>query len=143
MGGIERSQERKDETHEVFTDTAKAIDLVNRIEVRNPALFSDPTKTIIDPAVGDGQLLSECLIRRLERGCDFGEALISLRGLDLMKDNVELCRERLLCGREEYRWWANKYIIQGDALKNAYNFGEPIKFGGGLSKGFDLFEIES
>ena len=142
MGGIERSKERTDATHEVFTDSTKAIDLVNRIEKFNPKLFTDPSKTIIDPAVGDGTLLAECLIRRLERGCGFEESLITLRGLDLMLDNVELCRERLLCGCEQFRWWANKYIVQGDALNNAYNFGEPIKFGGGLSKGYDLFEIE-
>lgn len=138
MGGIERSKERTDTTHEVFTDTAKAVDLINRIENQNPLLFTDPNKTIIDPAMGDGSLLGECLIRRMERGCSFGESLISLRGLDLMMDNVLLCRKRLLMGHTEYNWWAEKYLAQGDALQDKYSFGEPVHFGGNP----DLFSQE-
>ena len=57
------------------------------------------------------------MIRKLENGIDFETALSTIYGVDMMQDNVDLCRERLLCGREDLRHIVEKNIIQGDALK--------------------------
>jgi hypothetical protein len=60
------------------------------------------------------------LIRKLANGIDFATALGSIYGVDIMQDNVESCRERLLCGLEQYRHIVEKNIVCADAL--SYNF---------------------
>jgi len=49
-----------------------------------------------------------------------------------MQDNVDLCRERLLCGREDLRHIVDKNIVCADALTYDYTFGEVATFGNGL-----------
>ena len=100
MSGIDRDQLRIKATSEVFTPTPLVQELLDTID---QTLFTDPLKTFLDPSCGDGQFLSEILIRKIENGSTFEQALGSLYGVDLMKDNVELCRERLLCGQEHLR----------------------------------------
>ena len=39
-----------------------------------------------------------------------------------MQDNVDLCRERLLCGREDLRHIVEKNIICADGLRYHYRF---------------------
>ena len=46
-------------------------------------------RTFIDNSCGDGQFLSEVLIRKLESGIDFEQALKTIYGVDLMPDNVK------------------------------------------------------
>jgi hypothetical protein len=92
----------------------------------DPAVFADPTKTFLDPSCGDGQFLSEVLIRKLENGSTFEQALGTVYGVDLMQDNVDLCRNRLLCGREDLRAIVEKNIVCHDALTYDYSFGEKM-----------------
>jgi type I restriction-modification system DNA methylase subunit len=88
-------------------------------------LFTDPTKTFIDPACGDGQFLSEVLIKKIENGSDFETALSTIYGVDIMQDNVDQCKERLLCGREDLRAIVDKNIVCTNSLEYDYLFGEP------------------
>jgi hypothetical protein len=92
----------------------------------------DPEKTFLDPTCGDGQFLGEVLIRKLENSIPFEEALSTIYGVDLMQDNVDLCRERLLCGREDLRHIVERNIVCADAIEYNYTFGEPEVFGNGL-----------
>jgi len=39
-----------------------------------------------------------------------------------MQDNVELCRERLLCGREDLRHIVEQNIVCADGLRYHYRF---------------------
>ncbi len=133
MSGIDREKSRIKATGEVFTPTS----LVNEILVNLPAeLFTNPDKTFLDNSCGDGQFLGEVLIRKIENGIDFEQALATIYGVDLMQDNVNLCRERLLCGREDLRHIVEKNIVCADALTYDYTFGEKETFGNGL------FEVE-
>ena len=132
MSGVERDRVRVKATGEVFTPSWLAIEGLRQIEKQNPDAFSDPSKTFIDPAAGDGTLLGEALIRKLENGIDFETALSTIYGVDLMQDNVELCRERLLCGVEELRHIVMKNIVCNDATTYDYLFGESEIFGNGL-----------
>jgi type I restriction-modification system DNA methylase subunit len=129
MSGVERDDTRVKATGEVFTPTTLVQEILDNLD---PTLFSDPTKTFIDPACGDGQFLGEVLIRKMENGIDFETALSTIYGVDLMQDNVELCRERLLCGREDLRHIVEKNIVCADALEYDYLFEEPDVFGNGL-----------
>jgi len=126
MSGVERDELRIKSTGEVFTPT----DLVQTVLDKLPKeLFTDSTKTFLDPACGDGQFLSEILVRKLENGIDFETALSSIYGVDIMEDNIELCRERLLCGREDLRHIVESNIVVADGLDYDYLFGKPETFG--------------
>lgn len=127
MSGVERNKLRVKATGEVFTPTPLVQEILDRLD---PELFKDPTKTFIDPACGDGQFLGEVLIRKLENGIDFETALSTIYGVDLMQDNVDLCRERLLFGREDLRHIVEKNIVCADGLEYDYQFGEPLVYGG-------------
>ena len=69
-----------------------------------------------------GQWLGEVLIRKIENGIDFETALSTIYGVDLMQDNVDLCRERLLCGREDLRHIVEQNIVCADGLRYHYRF---------------------
>jgi hypothetical protein len=76
----------------------------------------------LDNSCGDGQFLSEVLIRKLENGSTFEQALSTIYGVDLMPDNVKLCQDRLLCGQEQYRHIVEQNIVCADALRYHYRF---------------------
>jgi N-6 DNA Methylase len=119
MSGVERDKLRVKATGEVFTPTPLVQEILDKLD---PELFKDPTKTFIDPSCGDGQFLSEVLIRKVENGIDFETALSTIYGVELMEDNVKLCRDRLLCGREDLRYIVENNIVCADSLKYHYRF---------------------
>ena len=119
MSGVERDKARVKATGEVFTPT----ELVQKILDQLPQnTFTDNDKTFLDPSCGDGQFLGEILIRKMENGSTFEQALSTVYGVDLMQDNVELCRERLLCGREDLRHIVEQNIVCADGLRYHYRF---------------------
>ena len=119
MSGVDREKTRVKATGEVFTPT----DLVQEVLDQLPQdQFTDTSKTFLDPSCGDGQFLGEVLIRKMENGSTFEQALSTVYGVDLMQDNVELCRERLLCGREDLRHIVEQNIVCADGLRYHYRF---------------------
>tara|TARA_B110000483_G_C18004589_1_gene468624 strand:- start:371 stop:844 length:474 start_codon:yes stop_codon:yes gene_type:complete len=119
MSGVEREQARVKETAEVFTPTPLVEEILDKMD---PLLFTNSEKTFLDPACGDGQFLASVLYRKLENDIDFEQALSTIYGVDLMPDNVELCRERLLCGREDLRHIVEQNIVCADGLRYHYRF---------------------
>jgi hypothetical protein len=119
MSGIEREKSRVKATGEVFTPTPVVQKILTKLP---PDSFTDITKTFLDPSCGDGQFLGEILIRKMENGSTFEQALSTIYGVDIMIDNVDLCRERLLCGRQDLRHIVEKNIQCRDGLKFGYNF---------------------
>ena len=122
MGGIARDKLRVKQTNEVFTPTDLVIESLDSLP--NQDVFVDSTKTFLDPACGDGQYLSEVLIRKLQNDIDFEAALSTIYGVDLMPDNVKLCQDRLLCGREDLRHIVEKNIVCADGLRYHYRFDD-------------------
>ena len=119
MSGVDRENARVKATGEVFTPTWLVEEILDEMD---QSLFSDPTKTFLDPSCGDGQFLASVLYRKLQNGIDFETALSTLYSVDLMEDNVELCRERLLCGREDLRHIVEQNIVCADGLRYHYRF---------------------
>jgi len=119
MGGIERDNLRVKATGEVFTPTDLVRVVLENMDIEK---FKDPNRTFLDPACGDGQFLGEIMIRKIENGSTFEEALCTVYGVDLMQDNVDLCRERLLCGQEHLRYIVEKNIQCKDGLTYGYKF---------------------
>jgi len=134
MSGIEREENRVKATGEVFTPTWFVQEILDNLETHDESLFKDPTEAILDPSCGDGQFLGEALIRKIENGIDFETALSTIYGVELMEDNVELCRDRLLCGREDLRHIVEQNIVCADALRYHYRFDgtDPYKTGDDL-----------
>jgi hypothetical protein len=119
MSGVEREHVRVKATGEVFTPTPLVQEVLDKLPQEQ---FTDSNKTFLDPACGDGQFLGEVLIRKIENGSTFEQALSTIYGVDLMQDNVELCRERLLCGHEDLRHIVEKNIVCADGLRYHYRF---------------------
>jgi type I restriction-modification system DNA methylase subunit len=119
MSGVQRTQQRIKATGEVFTPTELVQEMLDQLP---PELFTDPTKTFLDNSCGDGQFLGEVLIRKMENGSTFEQALSTIYGVDLMPDNVEECRKRLLCGRDDLEHIVRTNIVCHDALTYDYSF---------------------
>ena len=103
MSSIDRDKQRIQSTAEIFTPTDLVIEMLNNIDINR--LGSG--KTILDPACGDGQFLTAIkwvkvyVHQMTEEG-----ALQDIYGVDIMRDNVDLCKKRLGGGT----------ILMGDSL---------------------------
>lgn len=103
MSGVDRSRSRVQVTAEIFTPTSLVLEIFQYLDLR---LF-DPGRTILDPACGDGQfLLAAKWVKILHHGMSEENALKDIYGVDLMRDNVDLCRKRLGGG----------LLLMGDSL---------------------------
>lgn len=127
MSGVDRDRLRIKQTAEVFTPTSLVQEILDKLEEEDPTLFSDPAKTFLDNSCGDGQFLSEVVIRKMERSkCSLEQALSTTYGVELMEDNVFECRKRLAGPNptEEILKIVNKNIVCHDALSYHYFFDE-------------------
>ena len=119
MSGVERDRARVKSTGEVFTPTPLVQEMLDQLP---SDVFTDPSKTFLDNSCGDGQFLGEVLIRKMENGSTFEQALSTVYGVDLMQDNVEECRKRLLCGRTDLEQIVRTNIVCHNALTYDYSF---------------------
>lgn len=115
---VEREDARIKKTGEVFTPTALVQEMLNKLPSKR---FTLKNETFLDPSCGNGQFLSEVLIKKLENGITFENALKTIYGIDIMLDNIEICRNRLLCEQEQYRYIVEKNIVCADALNFNYD----------------------
>ena len=125
MSGVERDKLRIKQTAEVFTPTELVQEMLDKLEEQDPTLFSDPNKTFLDNSCGDGQFLSEVVIRKMERsGCSLEQALTTTYGVELMEDNVIECKKRLAGPNPtpEILEILDKNIVCHDALTYDYSF---------------------
>jgi len=118
MSGVERDRARILKTQEVFTPTDKVREILDNYDQQ----FKDPDQTFLDNSCGDGQFLGEVLIRKMENGSTFEQALSTIYGVDLMQDNVLECRRRLLCGRTDLEHMVRTNIVCQNALTYDYSF---------------------
>lgn len=103
MGEINRDEYRIKATAEVFTPT----DLVVRMLKKSNLDDYSPGKTVLDPACGDGQFLTAIKwVKVFQFDMSEEDALKDIYGVDIMRDNVDLCKKRLGGGT----------IIMGDSL---------------------------
>ena len=153
MSGVERDKLRVKATGEVFTPTELVLEILENVPIEK---FTDPTKTFLEPSCGDGQFLGEVLIRKMENGSTFEQALSTVYGVDLMIDNCLECIKRLhgvgqepviktIEGTDIPKVWRKdglnaifevngkiSNIVCADGLLYDYSFGEVETFGQGL-----------
>ena len=75
---------------EVFTPTELVLEILDQL----PAQVWDTGKTYLDPTCGNGQFLAAVLIIKMELG--HPTPLSTIYGVDIMQDNVDECRQRLI-----------------------------------------------
>ena len=129
MSGIQRDKSRVKQTAEIFTPTELVVEKIDKLEKVDPELFTNPTKTFLDNSCGDGQFLSEVIIRKMERSnCTLEQALSTTYGVELMEDNVKLCKKRLAGPNptQEILDILDKNIVCHDALTYDYSFGGEV-----------------
>ena len=105
MSEIERDKQRIQSTAEHFTPTDLVIEMLGNIDINRLGRG----KTVLDPACGDGQFLMavKCVKVHIHQMTE-EEALEDIYGVDIMRDNVDLCKKRLGGGT----------ILMGDSLNN-------------------------
>lgn len=104
MQGIERTIDRVRRTGEHFTPTDLVLEMVSGMPLED----FGAGRTVLDPACGDGQfLVAAKWIKVFHHGMSEAEALADIYGIDIMADNVAICRQRLGGGT----------IVVGDALQ--------------------------
>ena len=103
MSSIDRDKQRIQSTAEIFTPTDLVIEMLNNIEIDRLGAG----KTILDPACGDGQFLTAIKwVKVYIHQMTESDALEDIYGVDIMRDNVDLCKKRLGGGT----------ILMGDSL---------------------------
>jgi hypothetical protein len=83
---------RRKLTAEDFTPLALVDEMLDKL----PAEVWAPEKTFIDNSAGNGNFLVRVLARKLEASHDPLQALSTIYGVELMADNVEEMRGRML-----------------------------------------------
>jgi len=95
MSGVDRESDRVKATGEVYTPTELVIEIMQKMVESDSNVFG-PGKTVIDPACGDGQFLVPVKwYKVLVHGMSEKDALNDIYGVDIMPDNVEVCKRRL------------------------------------------------
>lgn len=96
-------------------------------------VWSDPSKTFLDPTAGNGNFLVAVVKLKVRCGSTPTQALSSTYGVDILMDNVIECRERLLetvekeSGLVRDGTWVKaveKNIVCANALEYDFEFGE-------------------
>jgi len=111
--------ERVKELGEVFTPTELVLEMIGQL----PDEMFEDGRTFLDPTVGNGQFLAALAIIKRELG--HREVLSALFGADIMQDNVDECKARLLDivgDTVENKAIVDKNIVCADGLKYDYSF---------------------
>jgi len=117
---IVRDKERIVNTNEIFTSLEFVL---YGLELAYPTeFFKDPNISYSDNCVGEGAWLVGMALKRMKAGLSHEESIKNLFGVDIMQDNIDACRERLLCGQEHLRPLMEQNIQCQDALKYGYKF---------------------
>ena len=147
--GLVKSKQRVADHGEVFTPGWMVEEMLDLVKAESERIDS----RFLEPACGSGNFLNSVLKRKLVtvqaryRKSDFERrhhalfALMCIYGIELLKDNVEECRESLLSIYAEYlqsspddKWYRAAEsvlavnILQGDALTLTTTAGKPIEF---------------
>ena len=90
--GINRDKERIKKNGEVFTPKNLVEQLISKID---DSKWKDPNATFLEPCCGNGQIVIGMLEKRIASGVKPVQALKTLFGVELMQDNVDICKDRI------------------------------------------------
>lgn len=85
---------RRKKTGEFYTPYSIVKKMIDKIE---PEIWADSDKTFLEPSFGDGNFIIAILYRRIaEYSVDWKNALETCYGVELMQDNVDETKERII-----------------------------------------------
>ena len=89
---LTRSRERVSKHGEVFTPEP----IVNEMHALIPEeSWSDPTMIYLEPTCGNGQFVVAAVQKKIDAGLTPYQAVNTVFGMDIMKDNIDECRARV------------------------------------------------
>ena len=114
----QKRKERRKQTAEDFTPSVLVNEMLDKLPIK---VFIDPHKTFCDNSAGNGNFLIEVLRRKLNNNHPPLQALSTIYGVELMEDNVEEMKERLLelipeTQHKEAKELLDKNIVTHNAL---------------------------
>ena len=115
-----------------FTPESLVTEMLDKLPQE---VWSDPSKTFLDPSGGNGNFLVAILKRKLAIGHPPLQALSTIFSVELMADNVKECKDRLLVELnhlspaevKEARCIVNRNIVCSDAFLWDFEKWCPIK----------------
>lgn len=116
---LTKSKERIKMLGECFTPTELVLEIIEHL----PAEMFEEGRTFLDPSCGNGQFLAAVAIIKRELG--HNRILETIYGVDIMEDNVNECRERLLniVGHtSQHQATVEKNVVCTDGLEYDYSF---------------------
>ena len=114
---IERSDERIDQTGEVFTPLEVCTKMVNEIPLQ---ILKNPNSTFIDPSAGNGNFIIALRDRLKEYHSEEHILNNMLYAVELMEDNHKEMCERVGIPVD------HPHYVCHDALTYDYSFGKPV-----------------
>jgi hypothetical protein len=124
-----KRKQRRKETAEEFTPKPLVNEMLDKLPQE---VWNDPNKTFLDNSAGNGNFLVVILQRKLALGHDPLTALSTIFGVELMEDNVEEMKTRLLnelpsnTDFKKAKQIIDHNIVCCDALKFDYDKWKPI-----------------
>jgi len=89
---ITKSKERVKELGEVFTPPKTVSEMLDKLSAKSWAHDC----TVLEPTCGTGNFLVQILQRKIDAGASPIQALSTIYGIDIMQDNVNESRKRML-----------------------------------------------
>lgn len=86
-------KDRIKEIGEVFTPENIVEEMITSIP---DEIWANQNKTILEPTCGEGIFIIKIIKKRLSLGIDIEQAIKTIYGLDIMKDNIQKCKENVL-----------------------------------------------
>ena len=127
MSGVDRDVNRIKKTSEFFTPTELVDMSLDKMEEFDPMLFIDPERTFLDSSCGDEQFLVRILERKIKNDIPYDKAISTIYGVELMPDNADMCRKRILSlydgnDHDKMNNIVNQNIVCADALTYHFRF---------------------
>ena len=123
----------KNSTSEFFTPSSLVSKMCDKIPSTD---WSDPTKTFLEPCFGNGNFLVEIIRRRIvDYSIDWKIVLNNLYGVELMPDNVQEAKDRIIellktlnidFNEQEARDIMDKNLVCSDFFKWDFENWRPI-----------------
>ena len=121
---IIKSRDRVRDNGEVFTPSWLVEDMLNLASDED---WADPKKIFLEPACGNGNFLVAIYKKKIAFGSTPLQALQTIYGIDILPDNIQECRKRLLhLSRDKTKLFLDPEAIK--AVRNNVRLGDALKF---------------
>lgn len=137
-----KTKERIKNIGEVFTPNFIVEEMLDSIPQN---VLCDPEKTILEPTCGEGVFILSVIKRRIKSGVDIEKAISSIYGLDIMEDNILVCKNKIykLACNEIYNQYQQKKISKKQAVEKSKRITVIIDHNIRLTKDMLKEDIES